>query len=298
MLADVPNLEDMLSVLDVGARTGYDIFTGPALPTYHGRAFGGQVVGQAIAAAGQTVMNERQIHSMHGYFLRPGNSDKKMTFEVARLYDGRSFSTRRTQVWQDGDVLMSMIASYQEQTNGLEHQETIDLSQIPEPESLPSVWERYGHLAGMGQASWLLNRPFDFRHVEGDIVLDVPKQEGTQHVWMRSRDQLPDDPLLHVASLAFASDYMLIEAVLRKHGIPWATPGMKGASLDHSMWFHRPFRADQWLLYALETPTAQGSRGLTHGRFYDESGSLVASVSQESMVRMPSQGEEDDGDER
>lgn len=288
MLADVPNLEDMLTVLDVGARTGYDIFTGPTLPTPHGRAFGGQVVGQAVAAAGETVDSDRLIHSMHGYFLRPGDSEKKMTFEVARLYDGRSFSTRRTQVWQDGDVLMSMIASFQEVSDGLEHQAPFDMSVFPDPTDLPSVWERYGHLAEHSkQASWLLNRPFDFRHVESDIVLDVGERRSDQHVWLRTRDQLPDTHILHAAALAFGSDYMLIEPLLRNHGIPWATPGMKSASLDHSMWFHRPFRADEWLLYVLDSPTAQAGRGLTHGRFYNRAGELVVSVSQESMLRMP-----------
>lgn len=292
MHVDVPNLEDMLTVLDVGARTGVDIFTGPALPTPHGRAFGGQVIGQAIAAAGETVDEIRGIHSMHGYFIRPGDSEKKMTFEVDRLFDGRSFSTRRTQVWQDGKVLMSMIASFQEDATGLEHQEPLDLSAFPDPETLPSIWDRYGHLATSSrQANWLLKRPFDFRHVEGDVVVDVGERSNRQHVWMRSRDHLSATSLTHAAALAFGSDYLLLEPILRKHGIPWATAGMRSASLDHSMWFHRPFRVDDWLLYVLDSPTSQGSRGLTHGRFYTSDGVLVASVAQESVVRLPPTGD-------
>lgn len=292
MTIDVPDLIDMLSVVDSGARTNYDVFTGPSIRTPHGRAFGGQVLGQAISAAGQTAPPDRLIHSMHGYFLRPGNSEQKMTFETARLHDGRSFSTRRTQAYQDGEVLMSMIASFQDEDGGVEHQDSLDMSSIPGPEEFESVWQRYGHLTGQGSASWILNRPFDFRHIEGDIVLEVSARSAMQKVWMRSRDQVPDDHSLHAAALAFASDYLLLEPVLRKHGVPWATPGLKGASLDHAMWFHRPFRVDEWLLYELESPTSGNGRGLAHGRFYDREGNLVASVAQESTLRLP--GEADD----
>lgn len=280
----------MLSVVDTEARTREDILTGPPLPTPHGRSFGGQVIGQAIAAAGTTVPEAREIHSMHGYFLRPGSSSERMTFEVARLYDGRSFSTRRTQAYQEGVVLMSMIASFQGPEAGIDHQERLDMSAIPSPDELPTVWQKYAHLADNRRASWVLNRPFDFRYVESDIVLRVEEQASTQRLWLRARDTLPDTQIIHSAALAFASDYVLMEPVLRRHGVPWATPGLSTASLDHAMWFHRPFRADDWLLYELDSPTAQGGRGLTHGRFYNTSGDLVASVAQESMIRVP--GEE------
>ncbi|UOQ58371.1 acyl-CoA thioesterase II [Leucobacter allii] len=286
-MTDAPSLLDMLTVLDSGARTREDILTGPPMPTPHGRSFGGQVLGQALAAAGTTVPADRPIHSMHGYFIRPGASDLGMTFEVDRLHDGRSFSTRRVQAYQEGSVLMSLIASFQEDAAGLEHQERIEVADLPDPESLPSVWQRYGHLAGDGGASWVLNRPFDFRYLESDIILEVPERTNRQRVWMRSRDPLRGDAMLHAAALAFGSDYLLLEPVARRHGIPWATPGMRGASLDHAMWFHRPFRVDEWLLYELDSPTAQGGRGLAHGRFYDRDGALVASVAQESMLRLP-----------
>lgn len=285
----VPDLTAMLSVLDSGARTHEDIFTGPALPTPHGRAFGGQVLGQSLAAAGETAPPGRELHSMHGYFLRPGDSDERMTFEVARLHDGRSFSTRRVQAYQSGEVLMSMIASFQLPAAGLEHHTPLDMDAITPPDELPTVWERYGHLADGGRASWVLNRPFDFRYVESDIILTVDEQVDHQRVWLRSRDTLGGGQLLHAAALAFGSDYLLLEPVARRHGIPWATPGMRAASLDHAMWFHRPFRVDEWLLYELDAPTAQAGRGLAHGRFYDRDGALVASVSQESMIRLPSE---------
>lgn len=286
-MTGVPDLTSMLGVIDSEARTHEDIFTGPALPTPHGRSFGGQVLGQALTAAGATAPEARELHSMHGYFLRAGDSEQRMTFEVARLYDGRSFSTRRVQAYQGGEVLMSLIASFQEPSEGLEHQEPYDVAAVPAPEELPAVWEKYGHLADGGRASWVLNRPFDFRYVDPDILLHVEEPVSTQRVWLRSRDTLQGDQSLHSAALAFASDYLLVEPVMRRHGIPWATPGLRAASLDHAMWFHRPFRVDDWLLYVLETPTSQGGRGLTTGRFYDRAGSLVASVSQEAMLRRP-----------
>ena len=286
-MSGVPDLSEMLAVVDSGARTHDDIFTGPPLPTPHGRAFGGQVVGQALAAAGLTVPPDRQLHSMHGYFLRPGAAAERMTFEVARLHDGRSFSTRRTQAFQDGHALMSMIASFQEPDDGLEFQEPRDLSGLPDPEELPSVWEKYGHLAHEKRASWVLSRPFDIRHIDPDVTFEVTEPSNRQRVWLRSRDQLPDSQMLHAAALAFASDYLLNEPVLRTHGLPWATPGLRLASLDHAMWFHRPFRADEWLLYELVSPTSQGGRGLTHGTFTTRDGELVASVSQEGMIRVP-----------
>lgn len=286
-MASPLDLVTMLSVVDAGARTHSDIFTAPSMPTPHGRSFGGQVMGQGVAAAAATVDSFRHMHSMHGYFLRPGRSDVPMTFEVGRLHDGRSFATRRVQAYQGGKVLMSMIASFQLDEEGLEHQQRRDMSGLPDPESLPSVWEKYGHLTGSGQASWLLNRPFDFRYLDSDIVLSVEEQRSDQLIWMRTRDTLPDARNLHAAALTFGSDYVLTEPIMRQHDMPWATPGLRAASLDHAVWIHRPFRADDWLLYELDSPTSQGGRGLSHGRFYDREGNLVASVTQEAMVRRP-----------
>jgi len=287
-MSAIPDLLEMLSLHDSGARTQYDIFTGPALPTPHGRSFGGQVLGQALAAAGETVEKDRPIHSMHGYFLRPGDAERRMTFEVARLHDGGSFSTRRVQAYQSGEILMSLIASFQVDEPGLEHQSNYDMTELPAPEELPTVWEKYGHLADT-RASWLLNRPFDLRHIDNDITVRVEDPGNSIRVWLRSRDSVDAGQMLHAVALAFASDYLLVEPVMRQHSIPWATPGLRVASLDHAMWFHRPFRVDEWLLYVLDSPTAQGARGLTHGRFYNRAGELVASVAQESMIRPPGQ---------
>lgn len=286
MSATPIDLLKILSITDVGARTHDDIYVGASIPTPHGRAFGGQVLGQAIMAAGSTVAESRAIHSIHSYFLRPGRADEHMTFSVNRLHDARSFSTRRTQVYQHGNVLMSLIASFQEDQEGLEHQAPHDMSGLPDPESLPSQQDLYGDRAATPRGSWILSRPFDLRYLQADIYLDVTEQQPRQQVWIRTKDTLPDHPLLHSAALAFGSDYTLVEPILRNHGIPWATPGIRAASLDHAMWFHRPFRADDWLLYTQESPTAQGGRGLTHGTFHNRDGELVASVTQEAMVRV------------
>lgn len=287
-MSATPDLIEMLSLHDSEARTHYDIFTGPALPTPHGRSFGGQVLGQALAAAGETVDEDRALHSMHGYFLRPGDAEQRMTFEVARLHDGGSFSARRVQAYQSGEILMSLIASFQLEEPGLQHQQKYDMSGLTAPEELPSVWEKYAHLADT-RASWLLNRPFDLRHIDRDITVKVETPGNVSRVWLRSRDSLDAGQRLHDAALAFASDYLLAEPIMRQHSIPWATPGLRVASLDHAMWFHRPFRVDEWLLYVLETPTSQGARGLTHGKFYNQAGDLVASVAQECMFRPPEQ---------
>lgn len=286
-MSDLPNLTEMLTVIDHGARTTEDIFTGPAWPTPHGRAFGGQVLGQALAAAGATVNPHRQLHSMHGYFLRPGDSNKPMTFDVARLHDGRSFCTRRVQVYQSGNVLMSLIASFQSPDAGLEHHLSYDMTTVPAPEELPSVWEKFAKLPAEGRAAWFLKRPFDFRHVDPDITFEATVRSHTERVWMRTREEFTAPRLLQQAALAFASDFLLAEPVVRQHGIPWSTPGLRIASLDHAMWFHRDFQVDDWLLYVLESPTSQGGRGLTHGKFYNRSGQLVASVAQEVMIRVP-----------
>lgn len=275
----------VLNVRDVQARTKHDIFVGDSLPTPHGRAYGGQVLGQAIMAAGATVSPTRLIHSMHCYFLRAGKADTAMTFEVARLNDGGSFSARRVQVYQDSEVIMSFFASFQELQEGLEHQETFDVHSVQQPEDLQSQADRYGDLPKDGRASWVLSRPFDLRYTTSDILLSVTDQSPKQTLWIRAKAKLDDEPILHRAALAFGSDYTLVETILRAHGIAWATPGIRAASLDHAMWFHRPFRADDWLLYVHESPSSQGGRGLVHGKFFNREGDLVASVSQEATVR-------------
>ena len=286
---DMP-MEGLLNALDLtdtGARTSEDIFTGPSQWMPLGRVFGGQVLAQSLVAAMRTVPDDRHPHSMHGYFLRPGDVSQPITFSVDRIHDGRSFSTRRTQAYQNGHPILSMIASFQDEDEGLEHH--IDMpAGLPDPESLPTAAESLAQVDHTIARYWASERPFDMRHVPSPIYLQV-SGEHTSHqaVWMKTLGALPDDPDLHRAALAYASDYSIMEPVMRRHGIAWATPGLKVASLDHAMWFHRFGRVDEWMLYVQDSPTAQGGRGLSTGSIYSREGLLLATVAQEGMVRVP-----------
>ncbi|MFD0791706.1 acyl-CoA thioesterase [Microbacterium insulae] len=279
----------MLSVLDLAssdARTTEDIFTGVSQSMPLGRVYGGQVLAQSIVAAARTIPDGRDVHSMHGYFLRPGDSAKGITFAVDRIHDGRSFSTRRTQAFQEGVPIFSMIASFQDSDPGIEHQTAMP-DGIPEPDALPDV---EAHLRGLHPMSKRLftDRPVDLRHVPSPIYLSVDgEQRPSQAVWMRVRRAIPDDPAVHRAALAYLSDLTIQESILRAHGIPWAMPGLKVASLDHAMWWHRFGRVDEWLLYVQESPNARGGRGLATGHIYSRDGMLLASVAQEITVRVP-----------
>jgi acyl-CoA thioesterase-2 len=279
----------MLSVIDLSvsdARTTEDIFTGQSQSMPLGRVYGGQVLAQSIVAASRTIPDERTVHSMHGYFLRPGDSTKGITFSVDRIHDGRSFSTRRTQAFQEGVPIFSMIASFQDEDPGLEHHEPMP-DGLPAPDDLPDV---ESHLQGLHPMSKRLftDRPVDLRHIPAPIYVTAdPDRAARQAVWMRVRRQIPDDPATHRAALAYLSDLTIQESILRAHGVSWATPGLKVASLDHAMWWHRFGRVDEWMLYVQESPSARGGRGLATGRIYAADGTLLASVAQEIMVRVP-----------
>jgi acyl-CoA thioesterase-2 len=283
-------LQSLLAALDLtdtGARTNEDIFTGPSQWMPLGRVFGGQVLAQSIVAATRTVADDRSIHSMHGYFLRPGDVEYPITFSVDRIHDGRSFSTRRTQAYQNGLPILSMIASYQTEDDGVEHQVAMPEG-LPEPESLPSSAATLEEVQHPVAQYWASQRPFDMRHVTSPVYLSVEGPHvAHQAVWFRAIGALPDDPALHRAALAYASDYTIMESVMRRHGVAWATPGLKAASLDHAMWWHRPARVDEWLLYVQESPSAGGGRGLSLGRIFSREGRLVASVAQEATIRIP-----------
>lgn len=282
----VDRLVEVLTLADTGARTGEDIFTGPSQWMPHGRVYGGQVLAQSVMAAILTVPDDRAVHSVHGYFLRPGDTELPITFSVDRIHDGRSFSTRRTQAYQHGKPILSMIASFQDDDPGVEHQVPMP-DGIPDPESLPSAAEVLAGIDNPAAVYWGERRPFDIRHVTPPIYIRPDENRPlTQAIWMRTRDRLPDDPNLHRAALAYASDYVIVEPVLRRHGIVWAREDLRVASLDHAMWWHRDARADEWLLYTQESPSARGGRGLGLGRIYDRAGNLVASVAQEGMVRI------------
>lgn len=279
-------VEDLISVLKLEQLSDNE-FLGRTQWMPHGRVFGGQVLAQALTAATNTVDTERLVHSLHSYFLRPGDVSKDIRFSVEILRDGKSFSARRVHAIQDDKPIFSMIASFQEESPGLEHSETMPAN-VPGPETLPSAADLLGAIDHPAARYWSNARPFDLRHVSDSVYLRPAREQvANQMVWFKALSPLPQDKLLHTAALAYASDHSILESIIRKHGLSWAHPGLNSASLDHAMWFHRPTFVDQWHLYVQQSPAAQSGRGLSFGKIFSQQGELVASVAQEGMVRIP-----------
>ncbi|OFT45078.1 acyl-CoA thioesterase II [Brachybacterium sp. HMSC06H03] len=278
--------------------TAIAVYEGDSSPQPGGHVFGGQVMGQAVTAVGRTAPEGRRIHSMYSYFLAPGDPAHPIRFEVDALRDGGSFSVRRVLATQPGRTeeegertILAMTASFQEEQEGLEHAE--HAPEAPDPEGLPTTAEVLAGIEHPVAEYWSTQRPIDIRHVTDPIYLRPDANGGTidaQMVWMRTLAPVDAGPLLHDAILAFASDYTPFEPILRKQGLSWMTPGLKMATIDHAIWWHRHVRADEWLLYVQRSPSASGGRGLTHGQIFDRSGELVATVTQEGMIRAPRRG--------
>ena len=250
--------------------------------------FGGQVLGQALSAAQQTVDASRAVHSMHAYFLRAGDNEKPIIYEVERTRDGGSFSARRVVAIQHGQPIFVCTASFQIAEAGAEHQQS--MPEVPGPDDLdppaPLSVEALDKVP-VKLRRWLMRAgPFEFRHVWPRDDLQPPKRPPLQHVWFKLTDRVDDDPVLHRSLLAYASDFHLIGTATLPHGISYLHPNVQMASLDHALWFHRPFRADDWLLYSCDSPSAQGARGLARGSIYTRAGVLVASTAQEGLIRL------------
>ncbi|MCG7422113.1 acyl-CoA thioesterase II [Micrococcus sp. ACRRV] len=283
-------LRGLLDLTDAGPDpvTGEPRFEGHTPAQVGPRVFGGQVLGQALAAATRTVPAARSAHSLHGYFIRPGDALQPITFTVETLRDGRSFSVRRVLASQNEKAILALTCSFQEPTgSALDHQVAMPEG-VPRPEDLPTTADVLGGINHPVAQEWAWSRPFDIRHVTPAIYVDpAAETENRNMVWMKTFTPLADDPALHLAALTYASDYTLLEPILRQHGVAWIQPGMSVASLDHAMWFHRPARVDEWLLYVQDSPTAQGARGLGRGHVFTRDGELVATVAQEGMIRLP-----------
>ena len=276
---------DALDLVAVADRP--DTFVGTSLPQPGGRVFGGQVLAQALLAAARTVTADRLPHSMHAYFMRPGDARVPIGLRVERLRDGRSFSVRRVTVVQHDEPLLSTTMSFQVDQPGLDNHEPMP-APVPPPDEVPTAADVLAHLDHPVARYWSQETAFDVRHVGGALyVTGQPSATGRQLVWMKSRTPLPDDPLLHRALMAFACDQVMLEPSMRRSGIGWSQPGLSVASLDHAMWWHRPARVDQWLLYAQSSPSTQGGRGLGKARVFTEDGTMVASIAQEGMIRVP-----------
>ncbi len=276
-------LDGLVGLLDL-EQLEVNLFRGVSPPHSLPRVFGGQVAGQALVAAGRTVPDDREVHSLQAYFIRPGDPRIPIVYEAERVRDGRSFTTRRVLAIQRGEPIFSLSASFQLPQVGLEHSQPGPVD-VPAPETLPDLASRIAS----GDIGWLGNgpRPLDMRFVTEPAwsVDRTTASEAPTQVWMRADGILPDDRLLHVCMLTYASDITLLGSVLTRHDRP--SEPVQMASLDHAMWFHRPFRADEWLLYTCYSPTASGSRGLATGRFTKIDGTLVVTTVQEGLVRLP-----------
>jgi acyl-CoA thioesterase-2 len=289
-------LADLIDLLAL-ERIDRDLFRGESQDLGWGAIFGGQVLGQALSAAAQTVNDRggagnavagpRAVHSFHGYFVRAGDVRRPILYQVDRLRDGKSFTTRRVVAVQEGEAIFSLEASFQVSEEGFEHQDT--MPEVPPPEALRSELEMALAVADQLppplRAIATAARPIEIRPVEPRDPLHPRVCAPRRSMWYRAIDHLPDDPALHRYLLAYASDFAFLGTAMDPHGVSWLVPGVHVASIDHVMWFHRPFRFDDWLLYSVDSPSASGARGLVRGQFFDRAGRLVASCAQEGLIR-------------
>lgn len=265
-----------------------NLFRGPSQDLGYRQLFGGQVLGQALSAASQTVVSERHVHSLHGYFLRPGDPRLPVVYTVDRVRDGGSFTTRRVVAIQKGQTIFTMMASFQADEPGFTHQ--APMPQVPGPEGLPSNQELLGKHAHRipepVREKLLGDKPVDIRPVTYVDLFNPERCEPVKHVWFRAAGALPADPQVHKYVLAYASDFNLITTATQPHGIGFMEKNLQMASLDHALWFHGDVRVDDWLLYSMESPWAGNARGLARGHIFTRDGRMVASVAQEGLIRL------------
>jgi acyl-CoA thioesterase-2 len=277
-------LDRLLDLLDL-EQIEVNIFRGRSPDERRQRVFGGQVAGQALVAAGRTVPADRPVHSLHAYFIRPGDPAVPIVYTVDRVRDGRSFTTRRVSAIQHGRAIFTLSASFHHPEPGPEYADP--MPEAPPPEQVERNADRLARLLGEVPAQ-VQDSPIDLRSVgpmSVEAARDPSLRTARNLIWLRVVGDLPDDPLLHVCLMTYVSDLTLLDSVLIRHGLSWMDGRTSGASLDHAMWFHRPFRADRWLLYAQDSPVASGARGLARGQVFTTEGNLVVSVMQEGLIR-------------
>ena len=282
-----PIVDELIDLLRL-ERLEEDLFRGQSRDIGTRNVFGGQVLGQALSAAQQTVDADRIVHSLHAYFLRAGDIEAPIVYNVDRSRDGKSFSVRRVVAIQHGQPIFNFAASFQVSEAGAEHQ--FDMPPVPMPEDLaPPAQVAADELAKMPVKlqRWLSRKAaFEFRYVSRGNEIQPEKRLPYQQIWFRLIDRAPDDDALHRSMLAYASDFHLIGTAMLPHGISYLQHNVQVASLDHALWFHRPFRVDDWLLYSCDSPSAQGARGLTRGMIFTRDGRLAASTAQEGLIRL------------
>ncbi|MFO1391436.1 MAG: acyl-CoA thioesterase II [Agitococcus sp.] len=282
-----PCIAELLVLLQL-EKLEVNLFRGQSRNIVGKNVFGGQVLGQCLMAAGLTVEKERVAHSLHGYFLRAGDTTAPIIYEVDRIRDGKSFVNRQVTAIQHGQPIFVCSASFTTQEEGLDHQ--APMPQVEGPEGLPNEFELRQQLASLLpekiRNSFVQERPIEIRPINPVNPFAPTKQEAHRYHWMRAQDKLPDDLLLHQAALVFASDFALMGTAMLPHAVTFMQSNLQAASLDHSIWFHRPFRMDEWLLYEMDAPNANGGRGLNFGRIFSQDGRLVASTAQEGLMRL------------
>lgn len=277
----------LLSLLDL-ERLELNLYRGQNRDIGSGRIFGGQVLAQALVAAGRTVEAGRTAHSLHGYFMLPGDIATPVVYQVERIRDGKSFTTRRVLALQEGREIFTMTCSFHVAEPGIEHDAA--MPSVPPPEALPSELDLVRAMADRIpeplRSIYTQDRPIDFRPVAPVDPFAPEIREPAKQVWFRALGRMPDDPILHQAVMAYASDYGLLGTALLPHGLSFIMRRVQAASLDHAVWFHRPFRVDDWLLYATDAPAAAGARAFTRGALFTRDGALVASTAQEGLIRL------------
>jgi acyl-CoA thioesterase II len=281
------HIDDLLRLLDLEPLE-YNIYRGRHRDIGSGRVFGGQVMAQALVAARRTIEEPRDVHSLHGYFILPGDLRVPIVYFVERLRDGRSFTTRRVSAIQHGRAIFEMLASFHKREDGPTHQS--DMPDVPDPDTVEPELEQVRRSASRIpeplRGVLTQDRPIDFRIVDAPDPIEPGVRPPIRNVWLRAVGAMPDELLSHQAVLAYASDYGLLATVLQPHGLSIRAPNLQVASIDHALWFHRPFRVDEWLLYALDSPAAAGARGFGRGSIFTRDGTLVASVAQEGLTRV------------
>ncbi len=278
------DLDVLLGLLDL-EQTGVDTFLGQHPEKVWSRTFGGQLVAQAIIAAGRTVGPERPVHAVNAHFVRGGDVKKPIEYRVERHRDGRAFANRTVTAYQDDQELFVMLAAFQDYGKGLEH--ATPQPQVPDPDGLPRVEESFEGLEDRLQMFVQAPHPIDMRYTNDPAWILKGTGETLNHnrVWMKADGTLPDDPLIHVATLGYSSDTTVLDSIITTHGLSWGFDRIVAATVNHSIWFHRPFRFDDWALYATQSPVAAGQRGLAMGHFYSRAGELLATVVQEGVIR-------------
>lgn len=279
-------LDDLVNLLAL-EQIEKNLFRGQSKDPGWGVLYGGHVLGQALSAATQTVPAERTVHSLHSYFLRPGDVTKPIVYEVDRIRDGKSFTTRRVVAIQSGEPIFNLSASFQIHEDSFDHQSA--MPEVPPPEEVENDRVRLGRhadrLPKWGKAFLELENPIDARSIDPDDPVTPTNKPAQRAIWFRADAALPDDPALHAYLFAYASDHSFVTTALLPHGVTWMGQEAQVASIDHVIWFHRPFRFDEWLLYVMDSPTAFGARGLARGTVFTRDGRLVASTAQEGLLR-------------